>query len=144
MSDDKTDFIVIPLNPLVHETEGDAALAAEKAFIRERILGKSNKAIVEDQEALNELCALGSDLNINAFACNFRIDGRVNDDVEEANYLNSRIFDRLSLTSVGEKPQEIPLFLSSSVFALADYGDCALNFRRYAASPTCRIMLMSS
>ncbi|EJD55402.1 PLP-dependent transferase [Auricularia subglabra TFB-10046 SS5] len=129
MSDETTEFLVVPFNPLVHEDD-EAELKKEKQFIRDHILGKPNEYIVQYPGALDEVCSLGSDLNINAFACNFRINGQVNDDVEEANYLNSRIFDRLSLTSVGEKPQDIPLFLSSTVFALADYGDCVINYRR--------------
>lgn len=67
---------------------------------------------------------------INAFACNFRIDGKTNEDVEEANYLNNRIFERLSLTTVKELPVDTPLFLSSTVFAYKDYGQCVKNFQR--------------
>ena len=131
MSDDETDFIVVPLNPLRVEAQGDAAIAAEKAFIRARILGKSNETIAQDQEAMDELCCLGSDLNINAFACNFRINGKVNDDVEEANYLNNRVFSRFSITSPQVDPKTVQLFLSSTVFAQDDYGDCVRNFQTY-------------
>uniref|UniRef100_D8Q5H7 L-tyrosine decarboxylase C-terminal domain-containing protein n=1 Tax=Schizophyllum commune (strain H4-8 / FGSC 9210) TaxID=578458 RepID=D8Q5H7_SCHCM len=130
MSDDKTDFIVVPFNKFVHEADGDAAILEEKAFIRENILGQSNQAIVQNKDALDEICGLGSDLNINAFACNFRINGEVNTDVAEANYLNSRIFDILSLTGVGELPETIPMFLSATTFAHADYGECADAYKR--------------
>jgi hypothetical protein len=131
MSDENTDFIVVPFNPLRHEDDAKA-LAAEKEFIRSRIIGKSNEQIVQDQEAMDELTALGSDLNINAFACNFKINGVPNTDPEEANYLNSRVFDRLSLTKVGEEPMNIPLFLSSTVFAQKDYDQCVKNYMRYS------------
>lgn len=130
MSDEQTDFIVVPFNPLEREAEGEKALAEEKAFIRKHILRKSNEAIIGDQAALDKLCALGSDLNINAFACNFRINGHVNEDVEEANYLNKRVFDRLSLTGVREQPRDTPLFLSSTIFGPADYAECARNFQK--------------
>lgn len=79
---------------------------------------------------MDELCALGSDLNINAFACNFRINGKTNEDVEEANYLNNRIFKRLSMTKVKTLPKDVPLFLSSTVFAYKDYGQRVKNFER--------------
>ncbi|KAF8182752.1 pyridoxal phosphate-dependent transferase [Mycena galopus ATCC 62051] len=122
------DFIVVPFNPLVND--GDPAKEKEeKQFIRERIIAKSNRAIIADKEALVELCALGSDLNINAFACNFKINGKVNDDVEDANYLNSQIFDRLSVTKVSELPQDIPLFLSSTVFGQAECDECLRNYQ---------------
>jgi len=129
MSDSETPYIVMPFNPLVNDGNKDKE-DQEKQFIRTRILHKSNQEIVQDQEAMDELCALGSDLNINAFACNFRINGRVNEDVEDANYLNNRVFDRLSVTKVWEKPQDIPLFLSSTIFGREDYGECLRNYKQ--------------
>jgi hypothetical protein len=121
MSDETTDFIVVPFNPLEDESY--------KEIIRTRIIPKSNEEIVQDEEAYKVLCTLASDLNINAFACNFRINGEVNDDVEEANYLNKRVFDRLSLTTPREDPMAIPLFLSSTIFAQADYQECVRHFQ---------------
>jgi hypothetical protein len=129
MSDDTTPYTVVPFNPLVHDGNQNKELE-EKRFIRERILNKSNQAIVQDMEAMEELCALGSDLNINAFACNFRINGQLNEDVEDANYLNNRIFDRLSVTHVWEPPREVPLYLSSTIFSQQDYGECVRNYQR--------------
>ncbi|KAH9884501.1 PLP-dependent transferase [Cubamyces lactineus] len=122
MSDDKTSFIVIPFNAV---DESDIKI------IRERILDQSNEDIVADSDALKVLCKLGSDLNINAFACNFRINGRVNDDVEEANYLNNRLYNRFSTPKPGSEIdiKTIPLFLSSTVFKQEDYGDCVKNFQ---------------
>ncbi|GBE87629.1 PLP-dependent transferase [Sparassis crispa] len=128
MSDDKTDFVVVPLNPLPDESTSDA-VAKEKEFIRSHILGKSNEEIWNDKEAMKVLCQLGSDLNINAFACNFRINGKVNEDVEEANYLNKRIFERLSITTTDKTPQDVPIFISSSVFEMKNYGKCATRFK---------------
>ena len=122
MSDDTTDFVVVPFNALEKESD--------KAIIRERILGKSNEEIVQDEDAFKLLCTLASDLNINAFACNFRINGEVNDDVEEANYLNKAIFDSLSITHRDVLPSTIPLFLSATTFAQADYGACVQNYQR--------------
>ncbi|KAH9946373.1 PLP-dependent transferase [Epithele typhae] len=122
MSDDETPFIVEPFNALKDPSE--------KQFIRERIFGKTNEEIVADKVAFQCLCTLGSDLNINAFACNFRIDGRVNDDVEEANYLNKRVFDRLSITRPHIDPKTVPLFLTATTFALEDYGECVVDFQR--------------
>lgn len=54
-------------------TPNAEAVEAEKDFIRTRILGRSNEELVHDPEAMEELRALGSDLNINAFVCNFRM-----------------------------------------------------------------------
>ncbi|KAJ7056389.1 PLP-dependent transferase [Mycena amicta] len=124
MSDDKTDFIVEPFNALEDESY--------KVIIREGILPKSNKEIVEaeDQKPYQVLCTLASELNINVFACNFRINGKVNDDVEEANALNKRIFARFSMTRPEEDKNSYSLFLSSTVFGQEDYGECVRNLQR--------------
>ena len=77
-----------------------------------------------------ELLALGSDLNIKIFACNFRINGILNDDVEEANYLNKSIYEALSVAH-GTKPvTDLPMFLSSTVFAVKEYGQCVQHYKR--------------
>ncbi|KAJ2935439.1 hypothetical protein H1R20_g1657, partial [Candolleomyces eurysporus] len=79
ISDCSTPYIVVPFNPLRFEESpysADAdAVESEKEFIRTRILGRSNEDIVKDPDpgVLAELRSLGSDLNINAFVCNFRL-----------------------------------------------------------------------
>lgn len=131
MSVEKDDYIVVPLNPLRSESGGPAAIAKEKEYIRESILGKPNEALVVDSDAMAELQSLGSDLNINAFACNFRIKGvGVNTDVEEANYLNNAIFKRLSITDPKKDPKLVPMFLSATTFKADDYGVCLRDFKK--------------
>ncbi|KAI0267000.1 PLP-dependent transferase [Gloeopeniophorella convolvens] len=129
MSDATTPFVVVPFNPLINDDDPEK-LEEEKRFIRENILGRENLDVIRNPTAMKELCAIGSDLNINTFACNFRINGQVNEDVEEANYLNNRIFDRLSVTAPNEEPIMLPLFLSASVFGIKDYGKCVENYKR--------------
>ena len=107
MSDDTTEIIVVPFDAVQDESHKD--------IIRQRIIGKSNEDIVADKDAFDVLCTLGSDLNINVFACNFRVNGKDNDDVDEANYLNKRIFSRFSVTRPNVYPITKPLFLSSTV-----------------------------
>lgn len=121
MSKEEDHFIVVPLNPLRRE--------ADKKFIRDHIIGKSNEALVADKEAMKMLRDLGSDLNINVFACNFRLGGVANDDVEEANYLNNAVFKRLSITTPFIKSTEIPMFLSATTFKAAEYGVCLDDFK---------------
>lgn len=72
---------------------------------------------------------LGSDLNINAFAINFRYsDGRLNEDVEEANYLMKRVIESLSVDSPDDDPTKIPLYLTSTEFSDELYGNCKKHF----------------
>ena len=127
---DEDPFIVVPLNPLRYEPD-PVKVRQEKQFIRDNILGKTNEELVANKKAMEELQALGSDLNINAFACNFRINGKVNTDVEEANYLNQCIFAEFSVTDNDTAPSTMQLFLSATVFEREDYGECADEFKRY-------------
>lgn len=114
------------------------ALDEEKQKIRERILKKSNQEIVDEDagratedKAMVLLRALGSDLNINAFALNFRYsDGTINDDVEEANYLNRRVAEVLSVDSPEDDPTKIPFFLTSTEFDHKGYGVCVQHFKK--------------
>ncbi|KAL8650132.1 MAG: hypothetical protein Q9226_005273 [Calogaya cf. arnoldii] len=149
MSTKTTSFICVPLNLLPSERKAmqdpntspedyAQALYEEKQKIRERILNKSNLEIIdEDAERATEdkamvlSRALGSDLNINAFALNFRYsDGTLNDDVEEANYLNRRVVETLSVDSSEDDPTKIPFFLTSTEFEHKLYGDCARHFKK--------------
>jgi hypothetical protein len=76
------------------------------------------------------LRALGSDLNINAFALNFKHkDKRLNTDVSEANYLMTRVVQRMSVDSPNDKPTDIPLYLTSTTFSNDLYGKCATKFK---------------
>ena len=133
MSDETSDYIVVPMNLLPVEVESNAtpeSIYEQKTFIRKRILSKTNAELFEDQDAMTCLNKLGSDLNVNAFACNFRYpDGTINKSVEEANYLNRRIFEALSVTSSQEDPLSIPFYITSTVFAQKDYGECADKFK---------------
>ncbi|KAI0766192.1 PLP-dependent transferase [Trametes elegans] len=136
MSTEADQFIVVPFNPLPAEADGPDALEQQKQFIRTRILGMQNDVIIQDTKARDLLFQLGSDLNINAFACNFRLFDKgtgkyvVNQDVEEANYLNNSIFHRLSITAPGVLPETIPMFLSSTTFAYKDYRDCVQHYKK--------------
>ena len=84
MTDDKSDLVVVPLNMLPAETQPSPdpkQIELQKKFIRERIVNRDNTELVRDEEAMALLAELGSDLMINAFACNFKINGKVNEDV---------------------------------------------------------------
>ena len=133
MSTNETSFTVTPFNPIPAELEspGDpAAIEAQKEYIRQNILYKSNDEIYANPKAMALLNHLGSDLNINVFACNFRNrDGSLNTSIEAANTLNSRIFDRLSVTSAEEDPLTVPFYLSSTTFKHEEYGICATHMK---------------
>ena len=141
MSTKNDAFLVMPLNELPSETKPNSTpekVEAERQKIREQVLHKTNEEIVnedeqrpEDEKALVLLRALGSDLNINAFSTNWRYaDGTLNTEVEEANYFNLRVIQRLSVDSPEDDPTEIPFYLTSTTFQLHEYGECAQHFKK--------------
>ncbi|KAL8638359.1 MAG: hypothetical protein Q9228_004485 [Teloschistes exilis] len=149
MSTKESSYVCVPLNLLPAERKSmedpnttpetsAKAIEEEKQKIRDRVLGKSNQQIIdEDVERASEdkamvlLRAIGSDLNINAFALNWRYsDGRLNDDVEEANYLNRRVVEELSVDSPEDEPTKIPFFLTSTEFEIDLYGKCLQHFKK--------------
>ncbi|KAK3347118.1 pyridoxal-dependent decarboxylase domain protein [Lasiosphaeria hispida] len=132
-------FTCVPFNMLPSEATGDPKLIEEeKQRIRHEVLAKTNAEIVANdaekplaEKTITLLRALGSDLNINAFALNWRYpDGTLNRGVEEANYLMTRVVKRLSVESPDDKPTKIPLYLTSTEFEPDLYGECAATFKK--------------
>ena len=141
MSKKEDSFTVVPLNMLPSELkDGSTAddVEKEKQKIRDLVLSKSNEEIVnadaeraEDDKTMALLRALGSDLNINAFAINWRYaDGALNQEVEEANYFTQRCIERMSVDSPEDDPTTIPFFLTSTTFLQHQYRECAQNLKR--------------
>ncbi|KAL9616077.1 MAG: hypothetical protein Q9160_009012 [Pyrenula sp. 1 TL-2023] len=141
MSEKEDDFIVVPLNELPSELKDDTVpekVEEERQKIRDRVLKKTNEQIVSEDEsrpegdkALALLRALGSDLNINAFSTNWKYaNGEPNTEVEEANYFNTRVIQRLSVDSPEDDPTQIPLYLTSTTFQIPEYGECAQHFKK--------------
>lgn len=141
MTDKDSSFICKPLNELPSELDPastDAKVEAEKDRIRNEIVNKTNLEIIQedasrpsDQKATKLMRALGSDLNINAFALNFyHRDGTPNDDVEEANYLMKRVIEALSVDSPTDDPTKIPLYLTSTEFSDELYGNCKKHYMK--------------
>lgn len=133
MSTEGSNLIVVPLNMLPSEQRlhpTTAEVEEEKRFIREKILNLSNRDLLKDEKALAKLQLLGSDLMINAFACNFRVDGVANTSVAEANVLNAEIYEALSVYHVSGDVKERDVFLMSTVLSQKQYGECLTNFKR--------------
>ncbi|KAH8099817.1 pyridoxal phosphate-dependent transferase [Cristinia sonorae] len=124
MSTSTSEFIVRPLNLLPAEMHGTPEeIEAQKNLIREKVLSVSNRELVNDADTWKLVVDMGSDLSINAFAVNFKIGDTVNEDIVEANYLNKRIFEALSITDANSdrKPD---LILTSTVLSHKSYGKC--------------------
>ncbi|KAI0012591.1 pyridoxal-dependent decarboxylase domain-containing protein [Xylariaceae sp. FL0662B] len=154
LTDAGSPFICVPFNMLPsemgpHPTE--EKIEAEKRRIRRDIVKKTNAQIIvedlkrpDEHKILKLMRELGSDLNINCFAFNFRhADGRLNDDIEEANYLMQRVVETLSVDSPTDDPTKIPLYLTSTQFSDELYGKCKSNFmRRLGLEPSTQDLMV--
>jgi hypothetical protein len=77
-------LIVVPFNLLPSERlnpPDPEKVKKEKEFIWKRIVNASNSELVNDEEAWALFQKLGGDVMINAFACNFKVDGKTNNDI---------------------------------------------------------------
>lgn len=129
-------IIVTPMKMLPAERENPPDPNMVK-LEKEEIIGLLTLSDSELEACKNKFLNLGSDLMINAFACNFYIGGKPNTDVEEANYLNSRLYARLSIRKLEDNIHERPLILYSTKLQQKSYGSCLTKFRsRLGLDPT--------
>ena len=132
MSLDHPSLIVVPFRILPSEMDPDTSakkVDEERHFIRDTLLKSAREVLAKDPKACAFMRQMGSDLVVNSFACNFRIDGVVNQDVSEANALNSRIYDRLSLKKMSEKPESKKAIIMTSTLSQKGYGVCLTKFK---------------
>jgi hypothetical protein len=55
---------------------------------------------------------IGSDTMINAFVCNYKINNTVNTDINQANFLNQRLYERLSVSTPRDTINDKPLIIN--------------------------------
>ena len=132
MSLDHPNLLVVPFQMLPSEMDPETSakkVDEERRFIRDIILEHPREALAKDPRASALMRQMGSDLVVNPFACNFRVDGVINQDVSEANALNFRIYDRLSLKKMTEKLESKKVIIMSSVLSQKKYGTCLTKFK---------------
>ncbi|KAH9080388.1 pyridoxal phosphate-dependent transferase [Lactarius deliciosus] len=133
MSLDHPDLLVVPFRMLPSEM-GPAASAdgvdEERRYIRDILLKRTREELANDPKACALMRQMGSDLVVNAFACNFRVGGVANKDIWEANDLNARIYNRLSFKSMSEKLDDQKVIIMSSKLSQEGYGKCLTKFKR--------------
>ncbi|KAK7051050.1 hypothetical protein VNI00_005162 [Paramarasmius palmivorus] len=93
----------------------------------------SNDEIERDTTLVKKLTP---DTIINAFACNFRLrDSSVNTDVVEANFLNKRIYSRLSIATLKDELSDRPVLILQTEFKQDVYKDALTLFKRRMGLP---------
>jgi hypothetical protein len=119
-------FVVVPVSRLSAENDS-TKLAAQIQFIRDRIVGKTNEEIINDQAAMNLLAEIGPDQNILAYAFNFKTrSGEINTDLTQTNLLNKALYDRLSIDP-GHDIYGYDLIFSTTDLNAAQYGATFIN-----------------
>ena len=53
-----------------------------------------------------------------------------NKDVEEANFLNNAVYKALSITERLVEVSKVPMFLSTTTFEMATYGECCTHYKK--------------
>ncbi|KAJ3505820.1 hypothetical protein NLJ89_g7216 [Agrocybe chaxingu] len=124
MTFNEPDLIVKTLVMLPSERDGlpQSVIDEETQYIIDNIVNKPNSEILQDRDAMEKLSELGGDLVITVFACNFRLDGKINEDVAEANFLNRRLFERFSVTKRQDDPYTRELIVGSTNLEEKTYG----------------------
>ncbi|KZT22906.1 PLP-dependent transferase [Neolentinus lepideus HHB14362 ss-1] len=122
-------FKTIPLQMLPAEKDG-GDIEGQKEIIRSTILNRPNLELVEDHDAYSLLRQLGSDLMINTFACNFRNGHDLNTNVEEANYFNKRIYEKLSILKPTDDIHDREVIIMATSLSQKSYGACLKNFKK--------------
>ncbi|KAF8887664.1 pyridoxal phosphate-dependent transferase [Gymnopilus junonius] len=131
MSFNDPNLIVKTLAMLPSEKKGLAQSEIDKEikYIIDKIVNQPNDEIIHGKEIMKSISELGGDLIITVFACNFRINGRVNEDIKEANLLNRRLFERFSVTKREDDPYKCDLFVSSTTLEQKTYGVALDKFK---------------
>ncbi|KAI9459853.1 PLP-dependent transferase [Lactarius psammicola] len=133
MSLDHANLLVVPFRMLPSEMGPDPSaenVDEERRYIRDVLLRRTREELANDPKACLLMRQMGSDLVVNTFACNFRVDGVVNEDISEANYLNARIYNRLSFKSMSEKLGDQRVIIMSSILSQEEYGTCLTKFKQ--------------
>ena len=140
MSTNDDNFIVTPFTMLPAEKFSLTNLKAieeQKQFIYTFIIKKQNHEIIENESVMKLIKEVSSDLMINTFACNFKLkvkeNGKeilkVNEDINEANYLNRHLYEKFSLANSKDTNKDKFLILTSTQFKQKYYGNCLINFK---------------
>jgi hypothetical protein len=133
MSLDHPNLLVVPFRMLPSEMCADTSakkVDEERRYIRDVLLRRTREELANDPKACALMRQMGPDLVVNAFSCNFRVDGAINEDILEANDLNARIYDKLSFKSTSEKLDDQKVIIMSSTLSQEEYGPCLTTFKR--------------
>ncbi|XP_068716270.1 uncharacterized protein [Montipora foliosa] len=94
-------------------------------FIKERILGRSNKQLVQDEEAMEYLKEIGPDTLMPCFSVNLKD----NKSVELCNAINTALFQSLRHTSDEHSAHHIPMIVTASSMIPYKHSAAVADFK---------------
>ncbi|KAI0304298.1 pyridoxal phosphate-dependent transferase [Multifurca ochricompacta] len=118
MSLDHPSLLVVPFRTLPSEMGPDSSaekVDEERRFIRDVLLKRTRKELASDPKACALMREMGSDLVVNALL---------------ANYLNARIYDKLSFKNMDERLEKKKVIIMSTVLSQKEYGACLTKFKK--------------
>lgn len=118
-SDKETDFVVVPT----------PKMELEPIPLLQKLSGKTPQSIINDptDEAFDMLRQTGSDLNILTYAFNYKVNGELNQNLEEVNAFNKAIYDRISIKADGRDIYNYQIVVSTTDFLKYSYGEVFFN-----------------
>lgn len=118
-SEKETDFVVVPT----------PKLELEPIPLLQKLSGKTPQSIINEptQEAFDMLRQTGSDLNILTYAFNYKVNGVLNQNLDQVNAFNKKIYDRISIKADGRDIYNYQIVVSTTDFLKYSYGEVFFN-----------------
>lgn len=118
-SEKETDFVVVPT----------PKLELEPIPLLQKLSGKTPLSMINDltDEAFDMLRQTGSDLNILTYAFNYKVNGVLNQNLDEVNAFNKKIYDRVSIKADGRDIYNYQIVVSTTDFLKYSYGEVFFN-----------------
>ncbi|MGK7898574.1 MAG: hypothetical protein AB4372_34400 [Xenococcus sp. (in: cyanobacteria)] len=119
-SEKEIDFVVVPTPKLEVESI--------PVFL-EKLWGQTPQSLISNNEdaIFDMLRQTGSDLNIITYAFNYKVDGVLNQNLEEVNKFNKDIYDRISIKADGRDIYNYQILVSTTDFLKYSYGEVFFN-----------------
>ncbi|NEO11997.1 MULTISPECIES: pyridoxal-dependent decarboxylase [unclassified Moorena] len=118
-SEKETDFVVVPT----------PKIELERIPLLKKLSGKTPQSIINDPtgDDFDALRQVGSDLNILTYAFNYKVNGVLNDNLDQVNQFNEKIYDRMSIKTDGRDIYNYEIIVSTTDFLKYSYGDVFFN-----------------
>ncbi|KAJ7389684.1 hypothetical protein OS493_029576 [Desmophyllum pertusum] len=107
------------------------AVKEQIQFIRDRILGRTNEELAQDEEAMLYLKEVGPDTMIPCFSVNLK----GNQNVEKCNAINMALFKDLSHSSSEQTAHRIPMIVTASNLVPQKHSAALKNIKKRLGLP---------